>query len=111
MHDEIAIFKALADPTRFRLAVLLSIQGEKCVCQLGEALHEPEFKISRHLGIMRAAGMVEVRRDGTWRHYRLVEPRHHLEACLQACFRNNLADDETVKGDLERLAMAAPCKY
>ena len=110
MQEEIAVFKALADPTRLRLAILLSIGGEKCVCQLAEALNEPEFKISRHLGIMRTAGMVDVRREGTWRHYRLVEPRHHLDACLQACFRDNLADNETAKGDLKRLAEAAPCE-
>ena len=58
MHNETVLFKVLADPTRLRLAVLLSVQGEKCVCQLAEALNEPEFKISRHLGIMRTAGMV-----------------------------------------------------
>jgi len=69
MHNETALFKVLADPTRLRLAVLLSIRGEKCVCQLVEALNEPGFKISRHLGIMRSAGMVDVRREGTWMHY------------------------------------------
>jgi len=110
MQDEIALFKVLADPTRLRLAVLLSIQGETCVCQLAEALNEPGFKISRHLGIMRSAGMVEVRREGTWMHYKLAEPRHRLEECLQECFRDSLADHETIKVDLKRLARATCAK-
>ncbi|MHC4194373.1 MAG: ArsR family transcriptional regulator, partial [Planctomycetota bacterium] len=51
MENEAAVFKVLADPTRLRLMVLLSIQGETCVCKLAEALNAPDFKISRHLGI------------------------------------------------------------
>ena len=62
MENEAAFFKILSDPTRLRLAVLLSIQGETCVCGLAEALDVPEYRISRHLGIMRSAGIVEARR-------------------------------------------------
>lgn len=100
------LLKVLGQPTRLRLAVMLALEGETCVCQLAEALDEPDFKISRHLGIMRTAGMVEARREGTWMYYRLVEPRHRLEACLQDCFRQCLADEESVKIDLARLATA-----
>jgi ArsR family transcriptional regulator len=86
--------------------VLLAKQGETCVCNLAAALDEPDFKISRHLGIMRSAGMVEARREGTWTHYKLAKARHRLEACLQACFRDCLAEHKTVKADLKRLAKA-----
>ncbi len=106
MEDEATLFKVLADPTRLRLAVLLSIEGETCVCMLAEALDEPNFKISRHLGIMRSAGMVKARREGTWMHYDLSEPRTKLEECLQECFRERLADQKTVKADLKRLSKA-----
>lgn len=103
MDSEAAIFKVLADPTRLRLAVLLSMQGETCVCGLAEALEAPEYKVSRHLGIMRSAGMVEARREGTWMFYRLTKARNRLEGCLQDCFKNCLADHQTVKADLGRL--------
>ncbi len=102
MQDEAALFKVLGDPTRLRLAVLLAVQGETCVCVLARALDAPDFKISRHLGIMRSAGMVEARREGAWMHYKLVEPRHHLERCLQECFRECLADHKTAKADAMR---------
>ncbi len=107
MH-ETSLFKALSDPIRLRLASLLSISGEKCVCMLAQALGEPDFKISRHLGIMRSVGMVESRREGTWIYYRLAEPRSAVEACLQQCMRDHMNKDETIKNDLERLS-AATC--
>lgn len=110
MQDEAALFKVLGDPTRLRLAVLLAIQGETCVCMLAEALDEPDFKVSRHLGIMRSAGMVEARREGTWMYYKLTGPRHRLEQCLQECFRDCLADHKTVKADTKRLENATCAK-
>ncbi len=109
MENEAALFKVLADPTRLRLAVLLSIHGETCVCMLADALDAPEYRISRHLGIMRSAGLVEARREGTWMHYKLSGARNRLEKCLQECFRDCLADHETVKTDMKRLSTAA-CK-
>ncbi len=109
MENEAAFFKLLADPTRLRLAVLLSIEGETCVCELAEALDAPEYKISRHLGIMRSAGAVKTRREGTWMFYKLSNARNRLEECLQECFRDCLADHKTVKTDMKRLAKAT-CK-
>jgi ArsR family transcriptional regulator len=103
MQDEATLFKVLGDPTRLRLAVLLAIKGETCVCFLAQALDEPDFKVSRHLGIMRSAGMVEARREGTWMYYKLAKPRHWLEECLHQCFRNCLADHKTVRADMKRL--------
>ncbi len=109
MKNEAAVFKVLADPTRLRLMVLLSIQGETCVCKLAEALNAPDFKISRHLGIMRSAGLVEARREGTWMYYKLSNARNRLEECLHQCFRDCLAIHTTVKADLKRLSKAS-CK-
>ena len=106
MENEAAVFKVLADPTRLRLMVLLSIQGQTCVCKLAQALNAPDFKISRHLGIMRSAGLVEARREGTWMHYKLSNARNRLEECLQECFRECLAAHPTVKADMKRLSKA-----
>lgn len=110
MQDEAALFKVLGDPIRLRLAALFAIQGETCVCMLAQALDEPDFKVSRHLGIMRSAGMVEARREGTWMYYKLAGPRHRLEQCLQECFRYCLADHKTVKADMKRLENATCAK-
>ena len=109
MKNEAAFFKVLADPTRLRLAVLLSIQGETCVCNLAEALGVREYSISRHLGIMRSAGVVKTRREGIWMYYKLSKARSRLEECLQDCFRECLAENPTVKADLKRLSKATCC--
>ncbi len=106
MKDETALFKALADPTRLRLATLLSIRGETCVCYLAQALDEPDFKISRHLGIMRSSGIVEARREGTWMYYKLTKPRSGLEGRIQKGLRECLAADTRVQADLKRLDIA-----
>jgi len=65
------LFRALADPTRLRLVLLLVSQDELCVCELTHALAEFQPKISRHLGALREAGIVTDRRDGLWIHYRI----------------------------------------
>ncbi|MBI4720764.1 MAG: metalloregulator ArsR/SmtB family transcription factor [Chitinivibrionia bacterium] len=110
MKEEAALFKVLSDPTRLRLAVLLASKGETCVCYLAQALGEPDFKISRHLGIMRSSGMVEARREGTWMYYKLASPRRRLERCLRECLKNCLTDHAIVKTDLKRLRKATCAK-
>lgn len=67
-----AIFDAIADPTRRRMLALITRQGELCVCELTAALAEAQPKISRHLGVLRNAGLLSSRREGTWVHYRLA---------------------------------------
>ena len=64
------LFRALADDTRLRIVRLLA-RGSLCVCQIVDALGLPQYSISRHLGILKAAGLVADRREGTWMHYSL----------------------------------------
>jgi ArsR family transcriptional regulator len=65
------LFGILSDPTRLRALMLIQSEGELCVCELTFALDESQPKISRHLALMREAGIVEARREGTWMHYRI----------------------------------------
>lgn len=103
MDAEVALLKALAEPTRLRLAALLALHGETCVCELAEALAAPAFRVSRHLAILKDRGLVEARRQGTWMRYRLAEPRGRFEGCLQECFRTCLAEQPSVVADCDRL--------
>ena len=64
-------FKALSDLTRLRMLVMLSCEGELCVCELTHALGEIQPKISRHLAHLREQGVVQDRRQGQWIYYRL----------------------------------------
>jgi ArsR family transcriptional regulator, arsenate/arsenite/antimonite-responsive transcriptional repressor len=62
------LFKALGDPTRLRIVALLS-QSELCVCHIEAALRMPQPTVSRHLAVLRNAGVVEAERRGTWVFY------------------------------------------
>lgn len=64
-------FDVLSDPIRRHILSLLLLHDERCVCDLNAALDASQPKVSRHLGVLREAGLVLVRRDGVWMHYRL----------------------------------------
>ena len=91
-------FHALSDPTRLQIVMLLS-HGERCVCELQEALAAAQSRLSFHLGVMKDAGVVTDRREGRWVHYALnrdvlsaiaefaqaVKPGKHAGSCRSAC--------------------------
>ena len=104
MKEEAGLFKILGDPTRLRLAALLAVQGETCVCHLASALDEPDYKVSRHLAVMRPAGLVEARRQGTWIYYRLSEPKNDFDRHLKNFLKASLAGHPVVKSDCERIS-------
>lgn len=66
-------FQALADSTRLRCVVLIAAHDELCVCELVHALDLSQPKISRHLKLLRDAGVVDDRRERIWVHYRLAK--------------------------------------
>lgn len=61
MNDK--LFKALVDPTRRRLVRLLATR-EHCVCEFQQLLRAPQPTVSRHLAVLRHAGLVEDHRAG-----------------------------------------------
>jgi ArsR family transcriptional regulator len=71
MHDVSLLLSALADPTRLAALRLLRAQGEHCVCELVAALGATQSRVSRHMAVLRAAGLVTDRRDAQWVRYRL----------------------------------------
>lgn len=85
--------RALGNPIRVRaLALLVEMKGPVCVCELADALGLPEYKVSRHLAALRAAGFVEGEHKGPWVYYRPVPSK--LLAALQPFL---VADPEDLK--------------
>jgi ArsR family transcriptional regulator, lead/cadmium/zinc/bismuth-responsive transcriptional repressor len=77
--------RALADPTRLALAAALAEADELCVCDLAWIVERSQALVSHHLRTLRAAGLVESRRDGKMVLYTLTAPaRALLEASLAA---------------------------
>jgi len=68
--------KALSDPIRLRIVLLLQAEGELCVCDLMEVLGLPQSTVSRHLAYLKRSCWVDIRRNGVWMYYSLS-----LESC------------------------------
>ena len=74
--------KALADPTRLRLAAVLAESDELCVCDLAWVAGRAENLISHHLRVLRSARSVTSRRDGEIVLYRLTNLGRRLVATV-----------------------------
>ena len=89
VDDLDTLFRGFADPTRLRILNAL-VAGELCVCDIVEILRLPQPAVSRHLGYLRRAGLVEVRRNWKYAHYRLAEAadavHRNLIDCVRSCF-------------------------
>jgi ArsR family transcriptional regulator len=68
------VFHALADPIRLEMLAFLR-NGEKCVCEIVPHLSLIQPVVSRHLKILKDAGIVRCRKDGTKRMYSVVDSR------------------------------------
>ncbi len=82
-------FQTLADSTRLRCLVLIAAHDELCVCELVHALDLSQPKISRHLKLLRDAGVVDDRRERIWVHYRIARnlpawARQVIQATVEA---------------------------
>lgn len=67
------IFNALSDPIRLEIMEFLR-DGEKCVCEITPHLKLPQPVVSRHLKILKNAGLVKRRKKGTWHIYSITTP-------------------------------------
>ncbi len=105
----VQIYQCLCDQTRLRILSLLA-EGPLCVCHFQDVLDEPQVKISKHLGYLKARGMVEARREANWMIYSLpARPSRELKtnlACLQDCAQ----EDPVFRRDAERLRKSR-CKF
>jgi ArsR family transcriptional regulator len=101
------VFKTLADPTRVRILRLLE-QEELIVGELMSVLGMAQSRVSRHLAILREAGLLTDRRDGTFVAYRLSLPEDGPWRAAWALARDSLATDPTSERDdaLLRRALA-----
>ena len=98
----VSLHKCLSDPTRLRIVNLL-LRGPLCVCELQDALDEPQVKMSKHIGYMKRQGLLEVERKANWNFYH-ISPNlsESILASLEA-IRAGYANDPQLSQDLENL--------
>ena len=103
MRDFMAVTKALSDESRVRLLLALEA-GELCVCQLIEFAGLAPSTVSKHLSVLRAARLIDGRKEGRWMYYRLAgEDATPSACCALAWVRECLHRDPTVREDRKRV--------
>lgn len=91
------IFQALSDPYRIRIVrLMLAVKGEVCLCEISESLNEPEYKLSRHIKILKTSGLLKSVRGGKWIYHSLVKDQKFLLTTYKA-----LTEFDGAKGDLK----------
>lgn len=103
------VLKALSERTRLRIVKLL-MEQELCVCEMMFVLGLAQSRLSHQLRILRAAGLVEDRRDGQWIIYRITPGMRATITRLFGLFprtsagdiQDDLRDREKLKACLEK---------
>lgn len=105
MLTPLILFKALSDPTRLTILLMLQHQKEICVCDLASSLGLSQPKVSRHLALLKEQQLVINFKRGKWVYYQLntvlpkwtqqiVEQAYlveqpHIQQLLNLCSTNN----------------------
>ncbi len=95
--------KAISDPTRVRMLKLLETE-ELCVCEIMEVLSIGQSIASKHLGILKTAGLAESRKRGTWSYYRLSQRSLSHNKDFLKFVALHINDDDTIKKDKKLLS-------
>lgn len=101
-----ATMKAVADPTRVRILKLLE-GGELCVCQIISVLALSPSTVSKHLFLLKSAGLVHDRKEKKWVHYSLDRQSDEpYVAGILGELSSWLDRDPVIVRDRERLTVA-----
>ncbi|MBW4056244.1 MAG: metalloregulator ArsR/SmtB family transcription factor [Proteobacteria bacterium] len=95
-------FKALADPCRLRLTAIL-LAGEFTVQELTRIMGMGQSRVSRHLKILAEAGVLTVKRQGTWSYFRVGEGSRFF-AAIRPAFERELQTLPERSSDLAAVA-------
>lgn len=106
LTKHVQLLQAVADPNRLRILGCLLVRPA-CVCELTQATGIPQSRISRHLRILKNAGLVQDRREAQWVEYSVLSaPEGSPEAAVLRLVDQLLAGDAAVAADRDRLAAA-----
>lgn len=103
MRNTLRIFKALSDPTRLRIVMLL-LQRNLCVCELLFILKMEQSRISHQLRILRDTDLVEDIRQGKWIIYRIPKSvKSQLKSTLKSALDRNAESWKVVDKDRKNM--------
>jgi DNA-binding transcriptional ArsR family regulator len=93
------VLKAMADPTRLKILHSLH-HGERCVSDILEVVGGSQANVSKHLSVLKRAGLVDCRRDGLNVFYRIID-----EGVFTIC--RNVCDSLELRVDREHQTIVA----
>ena len=103
MRNQIKVFKALSDPNRVRIMKMV-LERELCLCEVREVLDLSSSTVSKHLSILRDAGLLLDSKDGKWVNFR-VNDRSEDEVVRSALtlVRRSFDDEAVIREDLKQV--------
>lgn len=88
------VAKALAHPSRLLILDALA-GGEVCVCELTPLVGADQSTVSKHLAILKNAGLIEDRKQGVMTYYRMkVCCLEGFWKCIESVLKHNLKEQE-----------------
>ena len=102
MNEIVELLKALSNDTRLTIMVFLN-QKELCVCQIEKLMSLSQANVSRHLTVLKHAGLVTTRREGLWIYYSAVRPKNKVEKKVFELFRELESNKRSLKINLKHL--------
>ena len=101
------VFKALSDPNRIR--ILKMLEGKDlCVCEVREILGLSISTVSKHLSVLRDAGLILDAKEGKWVNYMLNDGGEEaLVRGLLRLMKKSFTLEEQVRADRQKLLTAA----
>ena len=102
MRDLMRVLKAAADKNRMRILKMVE-KKSMCVCELAAVLKIKQPSVSKHLSILKNAGLIQDERNGQWIDYSLcTEKINKYSPVIQSTIKNWLNDDPIIKSDLKK---------
>ncbi len=98
LKDLERVIKALADKNRLRILKMLQCKP-MCVCEIREVLGLAQPTVSKHLKILKEAGIIEDWQVGLWTNYQL-KPQNTYAKKIVANLKDWLGDDNRIIQDL-----------
>ena len=102
MEETLAIAKALSDRSRLRILMLIW-DRPLCVCHITDVLCSAPSTVSKHLSILKTAGLIDSYKRGRWVHYHMPDERSRAVALALEWVQDTVQESQIVSEDRERL--------
>ena len=107
IEDYVPLFKALCNSTRAQIMEFL-LGGERCVCEMTGPLDLSQPLVSHHLGLLRDAGLVNMRDEGARTYYSINEERFDADLQGFIAYVERLRSAPPVASDASACATKSP---